>query len=396
MNEQLSVLRLIVQASVPVQIVIGILLLASLDSWAIIFRKRRVIARVRREADRFESRFWSGDDLAQLYRTIESHGGATGMAGIFEFGFREFARLRQQSGIDMEQLLEGSRRAMRVAQLKEVDRLEQSLATLATVGSTSPYVGLFGTVWGIMSAFSSLGNIQQVTLAQVAPGISEALVATAFGLFAAIPAVVAYNRFADQVTRIEIRFDAFIEEFSTILQRHAARAAPARQRLRAARRRYAAADGGHMAQTTRGRRLMGEINVVPYIDVMLVLLIIFLITAPLLTQGVKVDLPKAGAEPLDAELLKNSMPLVLSIDRQGRLYMNIGGGDPHAALDPQTVALRATAALRRDPELPVLVKADTAVAYGRVVQAMVLLQHAGARKVGFITEPPPRSEGRGG
>ena len=227
MGEQLSILRLVAQASVPVQIVIGILLLASLNSWAIIFRKRSVIARVRREADRFESRFWSGDDLAQLYRTIESHGGATGMAGIFEFGFREFARLRQQSGIDMEQLLEGSRRAMRVAQLKEVDRLEQSLATLATVGSTSPYVGLFGTVWGIMSAFSSLGNIQQVTLAQVAPGISEALVATAFGLFAAIPAVVAYNRFADQVTRIEIRFDAFIEEFSTILQRHAGRAAPA-------------------------------------------------------------------------------------------------------------------------------------------------------------------------
>jgi biopolymer transport protein TolR len=150
-----------------------------------------------------------------------------------------------------------------------------------------------------------------------------------------------------------------------------------------------------MAQTTRGRRLMGEINVVPYIDVMLVLLIIFLITAPLLTQGVKVDLPKAGAEPLDRELLKNSMPLVLSIDRQGRLYMNIGG-DPHAALDAQTVEQRATAALQRDPELPVLVKADTAVAYGRVVEAMVLLQQAGARKVGFITAPLPRPEARGG
>ncbi|MGP8035235.1 MAG: protein TolQ [Steroidobacteraceae bacterium] len=223
MNDPMSFLRLIMQASVPVQIVIGILLLASLGSWAIIFRKRRIIGRARREADRFESRFWSGDDLAQLYRAIESHGGATGMAGIFEFGFREFARLRQAAATE-EQMLEGSRRAMRVAQLKEVDRLEQSLATLATVGSTSPYVGLFGTVWGIMSAFSGLGNIQQATLAQVAPGISEALVATAFGLFAAIPAVVAYNRFADQVTRIEIRFDAFIEEFSTILQRHAARA----------------------------------------------------------------------------------------------------------------------------------------------------------------------------
>jgi biopolymer transport protein TolR len=150
-----------------------------------------------------------------------------------------------------------------------------------------------------------------------------------------------------------------------------------------------------MAQTTRGRRLMGEINVVPYIDVMLVLLIIFLITAPLLTQGVKVELPKAGAEPLDRELLKNSMPLVLSIDRQGRLYMNLGG-DPHAALDSHTVEARATAALRRDPDLPVLVKADTAVAYGRVVQAMVLLQQAGARKVGFITAPLPRPEGSGG
>ena len=222
MNEPLSLLRLIVQASVPVQIVIGLLLMASLTSWAIIFSKRSVIARARREADRFEGRFWSGDDLSQLYRAIESRGGATGMAGIFEFGFREFARLRQISA-GSDQLLEGSRRAMRVAQLKEIDRLEHSLATLATVGSTSPYVGLFGTVWGIMSAFSSLGNVQQATLAMVAPGISEALVATAIGLFAAIPAVVAYNRFADQVTRLEMRFDAFIEEFSTILQRHAAR-----------------------------------------------------------------------------------------------------------------------------------------------------------------------------
>ncbi len=227
MGDQLSIIKLIVQASVPVQIVIGILLLASLTSWAIIFGKSRVIGRARREADRFESRFWSGDDLAQLYRAIESAGGATGMAGIFEFGFREFARMRQQGGITADLLLEGSRRAMRVAQLKEIDRLEHNLATLATVGSTSPYVGLFGTVWGIMSAFSSLGNVQQATLAMVAPGISEALVATAVGLFAAIPAVVAYNRFIDQVTRLEMRFDAFTEEFSTILQRHAARGSSA-------------------------------------------------------------------------------------------------------------------------------------------------------------------------
>ncbi len=222
MGEQLSVIRLILEASVPVQIVLGILMLASLSSWAIIFRKRLIIGRARRNADSFEHSFWSGGDLAQLYRTIEARGGAIGMASIFEFGFREFARQRQQ-GVPPDQILEAARRAMRVAQLKEIDRLEHSLATLATVGSTSPYVGLFGTVWGIMSAFSGLGNVQQATLAMVAPGISEALIATAIGLFAAIPAVVAYNRFADQVGRLEVRFDAFMEEFSTILQRHAAR-----------------------------------------------------------------------------------------------------------------------------------------------------------------------------
>jgi biopolymer transport protein TolQ len=223
MTEQLSVIRLVLEASVPVQIVLGILMLASLSSWAIIFRKRLIIGRARRGADHFENSFWSGGDLAQLYRTIEARGGATGMASIFEFGFREFARQRQQGGTPPDQLLEGARRAMRVAQLKEIDRLEHSLATLATVGSTSPYVGLFGTVWGIMSAFSGLGNVQQATLAMVAPGISEALIATAIGLFAAIPAVVAYNRFADQVGRLEVRYDAFMEEFSTILQRHAVR-----------------------------------------------------------------------------------------------------------------------------------------------------------------------------
>lgn len=222
-GEQLSVVNLVAQASLPVQIVIALLLLASLYSWMIIFRKRFVIGRSRREAEQFENQFWSGGDLAQLYRAIEQRGGATGMASIFEFGFREFARLRQQAGASPDQMLEGARRAMRVAQLKEIDRLEQSLATLATTGSTSPYVGLFGTVWGIMSAFYSLGNVQQATLAMVAPGISEALITTAFGLFAAIPAVIAFNRFADQVARLEIRFDAFTEEFSTILQRHAAR-----------------------------------------------------------------------------------------------------------------------------------------------------------------------------
>jgi biopolymer transport protein TolQ len=223
MNNDLSIIRLIAEATIPVQIVIALLALASLVSWAIIFRKRIVISRARRESDQFEQNFWSGGDLSQLYRGIESRGGATGMSSIFEFGFREFARSRQQGGISSDQLLESSRRAMQVARLKEIDRLEHSLATLATVGSTSPYVGLFGTVWGIMNAFTGLGNVQQATLAMVAPGISEALVATAIGLFAAIPAVIAFNRYADQVGRLEVRYAAFMEEFSTILQRHASR-----------------------------------------------------------------------------------------------------------------------------------------------------------------------------
>ena len=150
-----------------------------------------------------------------------------------------------------------------------------------------------------------------------------------------------------------------------------------------------------MAQTSRGRRLMGEINVVPYIDVMLVLLIIFMITAPLLTQGVKVDLPKAGAEPLDPKMLKDAIPLVLSVDRAGALYLNVGGGNPQTALDADTVADRAQAALRRNPELPVLVKADNRVEYGSVVRAMVILQKAGATKVGFITDPLPDPKRRG-
>jgi len=174
------------------------------------------------EANRFESTFWSGGDLGQLYRAIGKRSKpAVGMESIFEAGFGEFTRLRGQS-VPAGELLEGVRRAMRVTQLREIDRLEASLATLATVGSTSPYVGLFGTVWGIMGAFQGLGDAQQATLAMVAPGIAEALIATAAGLFAAIPAVVAYNRYADKMGRLELRYDAFMDEFSTLLQRHAA------------------------------------------------------------------------------------------------------------------------------------------------------------------------------
>ena len=215
-----SLLQLVLQASFVVQVVLALLVVASIVSWAIIGRKRRLLRMAHAAADEFEDRFWSGIDLAELYRTLDAAPAGSGMAGVFVSGFREFTRLRQQLGIGGGPLLEGSRRAMKVAQLKEIDRLEENLATLATIGSTSPYVGLFGTVWGIMSAFQGLGSVQQATLAMVAPGIAEALIATAMGLFAAIPAVIAYNRYADQVGRLEVRYDTFMEEFSTILQRH--------------------------------------------------------------------------------------------------------------------------------------------------------------------------------
>jgi biopolymer transport protein TolQ len=223
MNAEASLLDLVRQASLPVQFVLLLLVGASVLSWAIIFRKQRLVREARQEADRFEGAFWSGGDLGALYRSLETRAAAAyGLESLFGAGFREFSRLRGQPGQTPDAVLDGARRAMRVAQLKEIDRLEDSLATLATIGSTSPYVGLFGTVWGIMSAFQGLGKVQQATIAMVAPGISEALIATAIGLFAAIPAVIAYNRFADQVARLELRYDTFIEEFSTILQRHAA------------------------------------------------------------------------------------------------------------------------------------------------------------------------------
>jgi biopolymer transport protein TolQ len=222
MTNDLSVVELVLGASLIVKIVLMLLLLASLTSWAIILRKRTELNKARTAADKFEQTFWSGGDLTAMFRAIDQSRRVTqGMESIFEAGFREFTRLRQQGGQAADLLIEGCRRAMRVALLKETDRLEKNLSTLATVGSISPYVGLFGTVWGIMNAFSGLGNVQQATLAMVAPGIAEALVATAVGLFAAIPAVIAYNRYADQLSRIELRYDSFMDELTTILQRHA-------------------------------------------------------------------------------------------------------------------------------------------------------------------------------
>lgn len=222
MSNDLQIWQLVLDASWLVQGVMAILLGASIASWMIIFNKRQMIGKAEKAADAFEERFWSGVDLNTLHDGISSgHRLTSGMERIFDAGFAEFSRMRQQARMAPSAMVEGSQRAMRIALTRETEELENHLNFLATVGSTSPYVGLFGTVWGIMTSFHQLANVTQATIAMVAPGISEALVATAMGLFAAIPAVIGYNRFSNKVERLEVRYDNFKEEFSSILQRQA-------------------------------------------------------------------------------------------------------------------------------------------------------------------------------
>jgi len=207
-------------ATVTVQIVMGILMLASMASWVMIFQRGFSLSHIKRDSAAFEDEFWSGKDLRKIYLELEEHEGELiGMEHIFHQGFKEFTRLRQQKDTDADRIMQNVQRSMRVAMSREEERLEMHLAFLATVGSTSPYIGLFGTVWGIMNSFRSLATVQQASLSIVAPGISEALIATAMGLFAAIPAVIAYNRFSAQVEIIMNRLEAFTDEFSGILSR---------------------------------------------------------------------------------------------------------------------------------------------------------------------------------
>lgn len=222
MNQQdLSIVQLMLQASLVVQLVVVALLVVSLASWTVIFGKLFGLKRVRTLNDSFERDFWSGQNLQDLYADAAKRADAAGpMNRIFASGMREFLKLREKRVLDAGALLDGARRAMRASFQRELDVVESRLSFLASVGSVSPYVGLFGTVWGIMHAFTGLANLQQVTLATVAPGIAEALVATAIGLFAAIPAVLAYNNFARDIDRIAIQMETFIEEFSNILQRN--------------------------------------------------------------------------------------------------------------------------------------------------------------------------------
>jgi len=219
-TQDLSFFSLITGASLPVQVVMALLLITSLVSWWYIFLKVFMVSRANSDADEFEHSFWTGGDLNRLYESVSAgRRNAQGMASIFEAGFKEYVKLKRQGGMEVSVVMEGARRAMRAAYNREMDELDSHLPFLASVGSVSPYVGLFGTVWGIMNAFRGLANVAQATLAHVAPGIAEALVATAMGLFAAIPAVIAYNRFTAGVDRLAVRYESFVEEFMNILQR---------------------------------------------------------------------------------------------------------------------------------------------------------------------------------
>jgi len=221
-TQDMEIWTLVANASIVVKAVMALLLAVSFMSWMFIFRKFFGIRRAREQTDLFEREFWSASDLSLLYQGAVNNRHTIGsLERIFEAGYREFTKLRGQRGTDPSTMVDGARRAMRAAFQREMDVLERHLAFLASTGSVSPYVGLFGTVWGIMHAFRSLANVHQATLAQVAPGIAEALVATAIGLFAAIPAVVAYNRYSHDIDRLSIRFESFMEEFSNILQRQA-------------------------------------------------------------------------------------------------------------------------------------------------------------------------------
>lgn len=222
MDNNLSIINLLLNASVVVQLVMGLLLLVSVLSWGMIIERWKVLHRAQQNIRSFEGEFWSGVDMVTLYKKCSTkRESLLGMEALFEAGFGEFARLRKQGNVEPMDIVEGAQRSMRVALNREIERMELHLSFLATVGSTSPYIGLFGTVWGIMNAFRALGMAEQATLAMVAPGIAEALIATAMGLFAAIPAVVAYNRYATNVEILENRLETFKEEFSMLLQRQA-------------------------------------------------------------------------------------------------------------------------------------------------------------------------------
>ena len=337
----LSILTLIANASLVVKAVLAILIVLSLASWTVIFQKFFVVRRAMRQTDDFESRFWSGTELTKLLDTANRSRDTSGMEErIFAAGMNEFMKQRQTAGA--ADTVNSVSRAMRAVFTREMDRLENGLPMLASIGSTSPYIGLFGTVWGIMNAFTGLSSLENASLAVVAPGIAEALVATAIGLFAAIPAVAAYNYYNNRVGRLSNRVDGFSEEFLNILERHG---------------------------------LMAEINVVPYIDVMLVLVVILMVAAPFVNPSV-VNLPSVNKASKAPEKV---VEVVVYPD--GRLSLRAGKEMQPTDMPGLVAAVRSAQA--GDAKVPVVIAADKDVRYEDVVNVMKLLQSAEVERVGL-------------
>src|SRR3954462_7573535 len=380
-STDVSLITLFLQAHWVVKTVMLVLLACSVWVWAIAIDKIFLYARTKRAMDRFEQAFWSGQSIEELYRALSAKP-TQSMAACFVAAMREWKRSFESQSRSFAGLQMRIEKVMNVSIAREVERLERRLLVLATVGSAGPFVGLFGTVWGIMSSFQSIAASKNTSLAVVAPGIAEALFATAIGLIAAIPATIFYNKFTSEVNRQAQRLEGFADEFFAILSRQIdERAWGAIYDGRIGEHEIMAMNmAGSAGGGRRGRRraVMAEINVTPMVDVMLVLLIIFMVSAPLLTVGVPLDPPQTQAKSLDQD--KN--PLTLSVNLKGQVFLN----DTEIALNDLVPKLKAITDARGGLDERIFVRGDKKVDYGTVMKVMGRLSQAGFRRVALVTE----------
>jgi len=370
----LSVWQLFSNAHIVVKIVMIGLLAVSVWSWAIILEKFFLFAKTRKETDKFEQVFWSGQSLEELYQALAQRRN-TGMAALFVAAMREWKRsLERDAGKPMPGVQLRVDKVMDVTISREVERMERRLTFLATVGSTAPFVGLFGTVWGIMSSFQAIAMSKNTNIAVVAPGIAEALFATALGLLAAIPAVIFYNKFNSEVARQASRLEGFADEFGAILSRQIDRTSSGISFM-AVGLQVGGALGGRRARR-RSARPMAEINVTPMVDVMLVLLIIFMVTAPLLTVGVPIDLPKTDAKQIEGD----KEPLTISIQPDGKIFLQ----ETELSLDE--IVPKLTAISKNGFDERIFVRGDRRVDYGQIMKVMATINAAGFRRIALISD----------